>query len=200
MQEIWKDIPNYIGLYQISNLGHVVSLNFANTHIPKNLKFNSNKDGYKLVTLSKNGHKKTFSVHRLVAQAFIPNPQNKSQINHIDGNKANNCVNNLEWVTPKENIIHAYKTGLMPYDYVGKPVHIGKRYNGIYTSPVLGLKGKDNPNHSAVLQYDLNGNLIKKWDCISDACRFYNISPSAISGCFSGRIKTVKGFIWKKPT
>ena len=202
MLEIWKDIVGYENLYQISNFGNVLSLNYANKHFPKILKTNRHKDGYQLVGLSKNGSKKFFTVHKLVAQAFIPNPQNKEQINHIDGNKANNHVDNLEWVTPKENVIHAFKTGLMPYKYVGKSksINIGKRYNGIYKSPILGMKGAKNPNHSAVLQYDLNSNLIKKWDCISDACRFYGITPSAISGCFSGRLKTVKGYIWKKPS
>lgn len=201
MQEIWKDIPNYEGKYQISNLGNVISLNFANKHIPQLLKLKNHKDGYKLVGLS-NGktNKKTFyAVHRLVAQAFIPNPENKEQVNHIDGNKSNNVVINLEWATPKENVTHAFLTGLMPYALKEKPrkTNTSKRYNGIYKSPVLGLKGIDNPNHRAVLQYDTSGNFIKKWSCISDAGRFYNISTSAITLCASGKRKTAKGYLWK---
>lgn len=122
MTEIWKDIPNYEGKYQISNFGNVISLNFANKHFPRLLKLKNHKDGYKLVGLS-NGqanNKTFFAVHRLVAQAFIPNPENKEQVNHIDGDKSNNKVTNLEWVTPKENVIHAFVTGLMPYPYKGK--------------------------------------------------------------------------------
>ena len=201
MNEIWKDIPNYEGKYQISNLGNVMSLNFANKHFPRLLKLKNHKDGYKLVGLSngQTGNKTFLAVHRLVAQAFIPNPEHKEQVNHIDGNKSNNTVSNLEWVTPKENVTHAFVTGLMPYTLKDKPqkANTCKRYNTIYKSPILGLKGIDNPNHRAVLQFDTSGNFIKKWNCISDAGRFYNISASAITLCASGKRKTANGYLWQ---
>ncbi len=103
--EIWKDIEGYEGLYQVSNLGRVRSNN-------KLLHLNKNTYGYKHVTLSKGNIQKTALVHRLVASAFIENPLKLPQINHKDGNKNNNAVSNLEWVTQKSNNRHAIKTNL----------------------------------------------------------------------------------------
>lgn len=116
MQEVWKDIKGYEGLYQISNLGNVKSLK------RKSLNFKCEKDkilincktsqGYEKVMLCKNKQVKNQMIHRLVAKAFIPNPNNLLEINHIDGDKTNNKVSNLEWCTRSENIKHAYELGL----------------------------------------------------------------------------------------
>ncbi len=106
MQEIWKDIINFPD-YQISNLGNVYSKKNYKIRKP----FVSN--GYLSIYLFKNGKRYRKKIHRLVAEAFIPNPNNLPVINHIDGNKLNNIVSNLEWCTSKQNTIHAYKTGLM---------------------------------------------------------------------------------------
>ena len=103
MEEIWKDISGYEGLYQISNLGNVKSLNYSRTGKERILKPGTDKDGYLLVTLYKNRNKRPFKIHRLVAKAFIPNPDNKSDVNHKDENKTNNCVDNLEWMTRMKN-------------------------------------------------------------------------------------------------
>ena len=105
-KRVWKDIEGYEGLYQVSNDGKVRSLNYRQTGQKKKMKLLKNSRGYMRVDLCKNGKVKTFKVHRLVAQTFIPNPQNKPQVNHIDENKANNCMWNLEWTTAKENINH----------------------------------------------------------------------------------------------
>ena len=96
MDIIWKDIKGYEGLYEVSNTGYIKSLQFKKPFIKK---FNKNHQGYLSVSLYKDNENKLVKVHRVVAEAFIPNPENKPQVNHKDGNKANNCVENLEWVT-----------------------------------------------------------------------------------------------------
>lgn len=115
MKEIWKDIKGYEGLYQVSDLGKIKSL-AKNVKMPKGgirkqkekiLKPNIDKDGYFRVALTTNKKRKDYYVHRLVAQTFIKNTNNKNQVNHKDGNKQNNSIDNLEWCTVKENIHHA---------------------------------------------------------------------------------------------
>ena len=121
MVEIWKPIKDYEGLYEVSNFGNVRSLRFDKVKL---LKLNMDRCGYFRCNLYKNATYKTYSVHRLVALAFISNAKNKSQINHIDGNKQNNRVDNLEWCTNSENITHAYKTGLKSVDGEKNHQHI----------------------------------------------------------------------------
>lgn len=101
MEEIWKDIEGFEGLYQVSNLGRVTRVTTGRI-----LKSGKDKDGYLQVTLCKDSTKYTKKIHRLVAQAFVSNSENKPEINHIDEDKANNRVNNLEWSTRKENNNH----------------------------------------------------------------------------------------------
>lgn len=118
--EMYVDIQGYEGYYQISNHGNVRSLDrvikekTGKTQTIKGrvLKQRINPSGYYYVGLRKNSRKATFAVHQLVAQAFLDNPDNKPTVNHIDGNKLNNSVANLEWSTYSENLEHAYKTGL----------------------------------------------------------------------------------------
>lgn len=120
MQEIWKDIEGYEDLYQVSNLGRVRSFNkyvvLRNGELKKLndkiLKPRSDKKLYPRYSLYKNKSSKSFKAHRLVAIHFIPNPENKLEVNHIDGNKKNNHCINLEWVTASENQKHAYKNKL----------------------------------------------------------------------------------------
>ena len=115
MEEIWKDIEGYEGLYKVSNLGRIYSSYGQNKETCKLpiLRGSISSHGYRIVGLTKNKHVKSFFIHRLVAKAFIPNPENKPDINHIDGNKENNNINNLEWCTKSENTKHAHVTGLM---------------------------------------------------------------------------------------
>lgn len=109
MKEEWKDVIGYEGFYEISNFGNVKSL-----YTNKILKSDSvDKFGYVRFSATKNKIQKIKRVHRLVAEMFIPNPNNLPQVNHKDGNKLNNHVNNLEWCSDSENKKHAYKTGLM---------------------------------------------------------------------------------------
>lgn len=114
--EVWKAVEGYENLYQVSNLGNVKSLDREVTyssgvvtlHKGKTLKQDTAR-GYKRVTLSENGKTKRFQVHRLVAMHFVENPEDKPHVNHLDGNKANNVVDNLEWCTASENEQHSFK-------------------------------------------------------------------------------------------
>jgi len=121
MNEIWKEISGLEGLYEISNLGNIRAMersmpynkhkNFFMTKKGKILKIGKNRKGYAQTRLRKDGEYLNVKIHRLVANAFIPNPKNKPQVNHKDGNKANNAIENLEWVTNQENTDHAVRSG-----------------------------------------------------------------------------------------
>lgn len=109
--EEWRDVIGYEGFYQVSNLGRVKSLK---CNKPKILKaYFYRQDEYLAVELFIHSKQKPIKIHRLVAEAFLPNPDNKPQVNHIDGNKLNNRLTNFEWVTVGENVRHAYKLGLI---------------------------------------------------------------------------------------
>jgi len=167
MQEIWKDIPNYEGLYQISNLGNVKSF-YKNNIKGKKLKFGTTRKGYLFVILRKNKKGKLYTIHRLVALTFIPNPHNYLEINHKDENKKNNRVDNLEWCTHKYNANY----GTMKYRVAEK------------------LKIKVN-------QYDLDGNYIKTWNSLKEASEKLNIKYQGISKCCRNLRPTAYGFKWK---
>ena len=107
--EVWKDVKGYEGLYKVSNTGKVKSFQ---RNREKLLSDKYYENGYLRASLSKNKEKKKVLIHRLVAETFIPNPENKPEVNHIDGNKKNNNASNLEWCTHCENIKHAWETGL----------------------------------------------------------------------------------------
>lgn len=168
MNEIWRDISSYEGLYQVSNLGNVKSLNYLRTGNERMLKPVKNRYGYLLVNLCKNGKTRLFKVHRLVAKAFIPNTNNKSDVNHKDENKANNCVDNLEWTTRKENINY-----------------------GTHNERMSKSKSK------AVIQYSLDGEFIRKWPSATQIKIELGFSQSHISDCCKGKQKTAYGYIWK---
>ena len=196
-KEIWKDILNYEGLYQISNLGNVKSL--ERTHKIYNYKKKEkvnrtikehimaqekSKTGYKNVALCKEGKSKLYLTHRLVAQAFISNPNKKPQVNHKDGNKLNNNVENLEWVTASENNKHAWDNKLK--------IISNKQ---LENAKALGKYGKK--RNRKVNQYSLNGELIKQWDSLTDIYNELGYSWGNISGCCRKVRKTSNGYRWE---
>ena len=135
--EIWKELKGYEGFYEISNYGIIKSVSHlvkANKDggvrytTPRTLKFTNGWHDYLSVNLFKNGKGKTFYVHRLVAENFISNPENKPQVNHIDGNKHNNCVDNLEWCSDSENLIHALNHDLLKNNKPVKCIETGIIY------------------------------------------------------------------------
>ncbi len=186
MNEIWKDVIGFEGLYQVSNLGRVKSLDRkVNSRYGINriisgkiLKKLINTKGYLYVDLKRKCKGKKHLIHRLVAQAFIPNPENKPQVNHIDGNKQNNCVSNLEWNTISENQQHAFA------NHLNHPNNVGKF-------------GKKHPKSIKILMFDNAMNYIKCFDSIADAERTLKINSSHISKCCRKKLKTAGGFIWR---
>ena len=148
VDEVWKDVQGYEGLYQVSNFGRIKSLErvvkwFARNHwcerfdCEKILSQEKNTTGYKTIKLFKDGKKKKLNVHRLVAVAFIPNPEKKETVNHKDGDRTNNNVSNLEWATYSENNQHAYdvlgKVGI----WTGKPTHNSRKVLRVDTGVVF---------------------------------------------------------------
>lgn len=183
-KEIWKDIDGYEGLYQISNLGNVKSLTNRSNHKEERiLKLNTNSKYY-LVNLCKNTKRKTLLIHRLVAKAFIDNPNNLPQINHINGNKLDNRAVNLEWCTCRANIIHSIKNGL-------KVTKKGKE------NPMYGRKNENANRSVKVSKYDMNDNYIETYSSIREAGIKNNISEFTISNVCNGRGKSAGGYKWR---
>ena len=135
----WKLIDGFGGVYSVSNYGDV-----KNNRTGKLMKPRKNEKGYLHIGLTKNGKQKSMRVNRLVAQAFIPNPENKSQVNHIDFNRENNCVSNLEWVTSKENTQYSVCNRKCPGQQKKRNNKTGERnithYNGYYVVRIYGKK------------------------------------------------------------
>lgn len=150
-EEIWKDIIGYENKYKISNFGRVLSLNYNNTKKPKVLKQRNAPNGRPYINLSKNGRYSSKMVHRLVLTAFLENPENKSQINHKDGDIENNKLSNLEWCTASENMQHAVKNGLIP---LGEDAANAKLSNEEVTKLRLDF-------HSGIKNYSLLGSKYK---------------------------------------
>ena len=187
MKEIWK-IINGFDDYLISNKGRVINKK-KNTYKA----LTPNEKGYLRVFLRKNKKSYTKYVHILVATAFIPNVENKPTVNHKNGNKADNEVENLEWATYTEQMEHAVKTGL---------IKKGEKHplygRSLASETIYKMKLKRNLNkdlfNKKINQYDLNGKYIKTWDSINEAIKYYN--NKAIEFCCKGRRKSASGYQW----
>lgn len=176
MKEIWKDVPNYEDLYQISNLGRIKTKNklgkdrLQRCYIKNSIICSPNLDssGYKQIVLSKNKKRNTHKIHRLVAQAFIPNPNNYPCINHKDENKLNNYVDNLEWCTHLYNCNYGSRT----YRCTRHRLH-------------------------KVRQLDLYNNVINEYNSLQEAEKCTGIKYQGISACCRNIQKSSGGYIWQ---
>lgn len=182
MEEIWKDIDNYEGYFQVSNTGRVRSLDrtISTARGAVSIKGiirkpNINNSGYLYLPLTKNNVHWYAKVHRLVAKAFIDNPNNYSDVNHIDGNKLNNNVDNLEWCSHSENQKKAFA-------------------NGLNYSPSLGRKGKLSFNKKSVILTRISDGKEFIFETLRDAAHALNLNENSISKCCHGEYKSVGGY------
>lgn len=186
MEEIWKDVVGYENLYQVSNLGRIKSLEKYDGRgwhrKEKFKKIHKNKGGYLVVELVKNKIKNKYLVHRLVAQAFIPNPENYPCVNHKNETRNDNRVENLEWCTQKYNCNYgnAQKKRIEHTDFKKRKVN-----------PITAEK-----NSRKTAMYSLDNKLIRVFKSREEAKK-YGFEPSCISECVNGKLKTHKGYIWK---
>lgn len=180
VKEEWKDVVGYEGIYQVSNYGSVKSLERKTFH--GKVCFTSKekpmkqclRGGYKTVCLRKDNAKKMQRVHRLVAQAFISNPENKQFVDHIDGDRLNNVVTNLRWCTPRENMNNEVT----------------------YPRNRRALQEAWNKRSKKVYQYTLNGEFIQEWTNTSQASKATNATKQSIKLCCEGKYRSANGFRW----
>lgn len=198
--EIWKDIEGYEGLYQVSNFGNVKSLNYNRSGKEKILKPQKNKNKYLHISLCKNKNQKTFTIHRLVALAFIPNLHNYPCVNHIDENKENNHVDNLEWCTHEYNMNYGTlkerqsekRKGFKFTEETKRKMSEAQKGKKLSLEVINKIREK---NSKAVLQYSLDGTFIKEWKSVIQASKQLNLNH--ISECCNGKRKTCGSFIWR---
>lgn len=183
MEEKKKWIEGYEGLYWITNTGRVISAERYDRFNRKHggeMTLKQAGRGYCFVFLFKDGKRKQRYIHRLVAQAFIPNPDNKPEVDHIDNDITNNIVSNLRWVTHKENQNNEITRTKMLED----------------TSKFVSQKGADNPFSRKVRMYSLEGELLRTFDCLQDAARFAGVTDANIGKVCRGERFSSGGYIW----
>lgn len=195
-KEEWKDITGYEGLYQVSNLGRIKSLDRyikGRNNCDRLIKgqiintYSISNSGYKQIRLSLKHKKTSYYIHRLVAQAFLPNPENLPEVDHINTFKDDNSIWNLQWVPH----IKQFKNPITKKNM--SKSHSGER------GASYGKFGKDHHSSKPVLQYDLDGNFIKEWECTMQVQRELGIRFGDISACCRHYRyhKTAGGYKWE---
>ena len=199
MEEIRNDIMGYEWLYQVSNFWRIklLSRKIKNRSWYRLLKetiraLNIDNHWYYRVTLIKNKKDKCRLVHRLVAKTFILNPENKWDVNHKNWIKTDNSVENLEWSTRKENILHSYRILWHKWHMLWKSFK-----NMWYKSYLLWKKWVLNKFSKKTIQYTIDWNIIKIWDSLADIERELHYSHSSIWWCCRWEHKTAHWFVWK---
>jgi len=182
--EVWKDAIGYEGYYKVSNIGRVKSLPRNGTIKQERImKIKISKAGYATVHLRKSGYSKHRKIHRMVAKAFIEAVEGKPLINHIDGDKLNNTIDNLEWCTHKENVQHAHDTGLAKTDM--KQIAEARAIS-------IAVRTKK------VRQLDMQGNEIREFKSMTEARKHLGkTSSTMIAGVCMGIRKSYEGFKWE---
>lgn len=181
MNENWVPINGFEGLYSVSDHGRIrteTRLTPRNILITQKIKeLEDGGNGYLKVKLSLGGVKYGFWVHRIVASHFIANPNQKKEVNHIDSNPKNNHVSNLEWVTPSENMKHLVRMGRSNIHRISKISQANRRRK--------------------IIQMDVSGNVIRRWDSVTEAAKEYGTTTGDICSALNGRQKTSRGFKWQ---
>lgn len=194
MKEIWKDIKEYEGIYQVSNQGRIKSLERIVANNKKGkiyyrkvkeciLTPSPLSDGYLVVSLHKDLKMKNFKIHRLVALSFLENPNGYLQVDHINTIKSDNRVENLRWCTSKQN----HNNGLTLINHKRATLDKIQRFKGKYIERLS----------KPVRQYDLNLNLIREFSSISEAAKTFNISSTTMQRNCKGKQRTAGNYIWK---
>ena len=184
MKEEWRDIKGFEGKYMVSNLGRVKSLNYNNTGKEGIMKGGDDGHGYLQVNLSKDGKVKNCRINRLVAQAFLDNPEGYTDVNHKDEDKTNNCVENLEWCDRSYNI-----------NYGTRNKKAGKRISEKLKGRKLAEEHKKKLS-KPVFSVDKESGLIMWWQSAMEASRQTGIAQSNITLCCQGKVKSAGGHVW----